>query len=105
MFVKIEKFSKYLWRVPLKKNELSNVLTKSKRSPLQLQSDRGREWYNSVFQNFLKLKKMQHFSRFTDKGPLVAKRIIRTVRNLIKKPVFANGNADWLSVLPSVTRR
>ena len=56
IFVIIDNFSKYLWAVPLKNknsqtitNEFSNILTTSKRKPLKLESDRGSEWYNSVF--------------------------------------------------------
>ena len=33
-------------------NEFSNILSSSKRSPLKLESDRGAEFYNSIFQNF-----------------------------------------------------
>ena len=85
--------------------ESSNIPTKSKRSPLKLESDIGLEWYSSIFQNFLKLKNIKHYSRFTDKGPSVAERIIRTVSNLFKKPVFEKENADWLSELPVVIKR
>ena len=31
--------------------------------------------------------------------------MIRTIRNLLKKPVFENRNADWISELPSVTKQ
>ena len=31
--------------------------------------------------------------------------MIRTVRNLLKKPVFEKGRADWLSELPSVVKQ
>ena len=61
-------------------NEFSNILTTSKRKPLKLESDRGLEWYNSVFQNFLKSKNIQHYSRFTDKGPSIAERVIRIIK-------------------------
>ena len=50
-FVMIDNFSKYLWAIPLKnKNsqtitqQLSKILSTSKRSPLKLESDRGKEW-------------------------------------------------------------
>ena len=112
IFIVIDNFSKYLWAIPLKNkysqtitNEFSNILTKSKRKPLKLESDRGTEFYNSIFQNFLKLKNIHHYSRFTDKGPSIAERVIRTVRSLLKKPVFEKGNADWISELPSVIRK
>ena len=112
IFIVIDNFSKNLWAIPLKNkysqtitNEFSNILTTSKRSPLKLESDRGAEFYNSIFQNFLETKNIQHYSRFTDKGPSIAERVIQTVRNLLKKPVFEKGRADWLSELPSVVKQ
>ena len=91
IFVIIDNFSKYLWAILLKNkysqtitNEFSNILTKSKRKPLKLELDRGSEFYNSIFQNFLKGKNIHHYSRFTDKGPSIAERVIRTIRNLLK---------------------
>ena len=85
-------------------NEFSNILTSSKRKLLKIESDRGPEFYISIFQNFLKSKNIHHYSRYTDKGPSIAERVIRTVRSLLKKPVFEKGNADWLSELPSVIK-
>ena len=112
IFILIDNFSKYLWAIPLENkysqtitNEFSNILTTSKRKPLKIESDRASEFYNSIFQNFLKNKNIQHYSRYTDKGPSIAERVIRTVRNLLKKPVFLAGNADWLSELSSVTKQ
>ena len=111
IFIIIDNFSKYLWAIPLKNkysqtitNEFSNIIKTSKRKPNKLESDRGSEFYNSIFQNFLKSKSIHHYSRFTDKGPSIAERVIRTVRNFLKKPVFAKGKADWLSELPSVVK-
>ena len=86
-------------------NEFSNIITTSKRKPLKIESDRGKEWYNSIFQNFLRANNIQHYSRYTDKGPSIAERVIRTVRNLLKKPIFLAGNADWLSELPSAIKQ
>ena len=112
IFIVIDNFLKYLWAIPPKNkytqtitNEFSNILTTSKRKPPKLESDRGTEFYNSIFQNFLKSKNIQHFSRYTDKGPSIAERVIRTIRNLLKKPVFEKGKADWLSELSSVTKQ
>ena len=58
-----------------------------------------------MFQKLLKSKNIHHYSRYTDKGPSIAERVIRTVRNLLKKPVFEKGNADWLSELRSVIKQ
>ena len=96
IFVINDNFSKYLWCIPLKNkfwqtvtNEFANILTTSKGKTLKIESDRGSEFYNSIFQNFLKTKNIQHYSRFTDKSPSRVERVIRTVRNLLKKPVFS----------------
>ena len=53
----------------------------------------------------MKSKNIQHYSRFTDKSPSIAERLIRTIRNLLKKPVFEKGRADWISELPSVIKQ
>ena len=112
IFIVIDNFSKYLWAIPLKNkysqtitNEFSNIPIKSKRKPIKIESDRGAEFYKSIFQNFLKSKNIHHYSRFTDKGPSIAERVIRTVRDFLKKPAFLAGNADWLSELPSVIKQ
>ena len=112
IFIIIDNYSKYLLAIPPKNkysqtitNEFSNILTTSKRNPNKLESDRGSEFYNSIFQSFLKSKNMQHYSRFTDNCPSIAERVIRTIRNLLKKPVFLASNADWLSELPSIIKK
>ena len=53
----------------------------------------------------MKDKSIHHYSRFTDKGPSKAERVIRTIRNLLKKPVFEKGIADWVNELPSIVKK
>ena len=66
IFVIKDNFGKCLWAITLKnKNsqaitrQLSNILSISKRSPLKLESNTGKEWYNSVFHNLLKNKNFE----------------------------------------------
>ena len=95
IFVLIDNYSKYLWCIPLENknsrtitDEFSNILTKSKRQPLKIEPDGGTEFYGSIFQNFLKSKNIQHFSRFIDKGLSTAESVIRTLRNPLKNLYF-----------------
>ena len=88
-----------------KTDEFSIILTTSKQKPLKIESDRGTEFHNSIFQNLLKVKNIHHYFRFTDKVPSIAERFKRTVRNLSKKRVFIKSNADWLSDLSSVVKQ
>ena len=101
-----------MWAIPLKNiysqtitQEFSNVLSSPKRSPLKIESDRGAEFYNSVSQNLSKSKNLQHYSRFTDKGPSIAERVLRTLRMLIKKPVFEKSKVSWIDEIQSVIKK
>ena len=58
-FIIIDDFSNFLWAMFLRieyghsiTNEFSIVLTESKRKPPKIESDRGAEFYNNIFQNF-----------------------------------------------------
>ena len=111
VIVIIDNFSKCLWVIPIKnKNsqtitiEFSNNLTTSKQSG-KIENNRGLEFHNNIFQNFLKAENKQQYSSFTDKDPGVAERVKRTVRNFLKKPLFKKRNADCLSELPSVMKK
>ena len=60
-FVIIGKFSNCTWCIPLKNiniqtmtKKFSNFPTKSKRDFVKIETDRGAEIYNSIFENFLK---------------------------------------------------
>ena len=56
IFVIFDKFSKYLWAIPLKKkysqtitDDFSNILTTSKQKPPKIESDRGTEIFLILF--------------------------------------------------------
>ena len=91
----IDKFSKDVWCVPSKNkndqtkvNEFLKNLTGSKRKPTKLESDRAAEVHNIVFQKFLKVKIIHHYSQVTDKCPSIAERVIRATRNLLRNLHF-----------------
>ena len=61
VLVVIDNFSKFGWTIPLKsknaqtvKDSFEKILIKSKRKPNLIESDRGKEFYNNIFQDFLK---------------------------------------------------
>ena len=112
IFEIIDNFSEHLWCISFKNKKaqtitqiFSKFLSISKRSPPKIDSDRGAEFLNCDFQNLVKGKHIQLFSRFTDKAPSIAERVLRTIRILLKKPVFEKGNADWIYEIPSVTKQ
>ena len=68
VLVTIDNFSKFGWTVPLKnkiaqtiKDSFEIILISSERKPNLIQSDRGKEFYNNIFQDFLKKQNQNLF--------------------------------------------
>ena len=57
------------------------------------------------FETYLKSQKIKRYSRYTSKGAVFAERFNRTIRNLLKKPVFENGDANWIDTLDSIIKK
>ena len=58
-----------------------------------------------MFIEFLKLNDIKRYSRYTSKGAVFAERFNRTIRDLLKKPVFEKGNANWIDELSTITSK
>ena len=112
VLVIIDNFSKFGWTVPLKnknaqtiKDSFENILISSKRKPNLIETDRGKEFYNSIFQDFLNKNDIKLYSRNSSYGAVFAERFNRTIRDLLKKIVFENGDGNWIDVLPKITKQ
>ena len=110
VLVVIDNFSKFGWTIPLKnknaqtiKDSFENILTNSKRKPNLIETDRGKEFYNNIFQDFLNKNNIKLYSRNSSYGAVFAERFNRTIRDLLKKIVFENGDANWIDVLQTIT--
>ena len=112
VLVTIDNFSKFGWTVPLKnkkaqtiKDSFENILTNSKRKPTLIETDRGKEFYNNTFQDFLNKNDIKLYSRNTSVGAVFAERFNRTIRDLLKKIVFEQGDGNWIDVLQTITKQ
>ena len=112
VLVTIDNFSKFGWTIPLKnknaqtiKDSFENILISSKRKPNLIETDRGKEFYNNIFQDFLNKTNIKHYSRNTYLGAVFAERFNRTIRDLLKKIVFEKGDGNWIDVLPIITKQ
>ena len=77
----------------------------SKRKPNLLEGDRDRGFYNSIFQDFLNKNNIKLYSRNSSYGAAFAKRFNRTIRDLLKRPVFEKGDGNWIDILPTITKQ
>ena len=112
VLVVIDNFSKYGWTIPLKnknaqtiKDSFENILINSKRKPNLIESDRGKEFYNNIFQSFLNNINIKLYSRKTHLGAVFAERSNKSIRDLLKKPVFEKGDSNWIDILPTITKQ
>ena len=112
VLVTIDNFSKFGWTTPLKnknaqtiKDSFEKILISSKRKPNLIETDRGKEFYNNIFQEFLNKNNIKLYSRNSSYGAVFAERFNRTIRDLLKKPVFEKGDGNWIDVLQTITKQ
>ena len=111
VLVIIDNFSKFGWTVPLKKfaqtikDSFENIIKKSKRPPNLFEGDRDRRFNNSIFQDFLNKNKIKLHSGNSSFGAVFAESFNRTIRDLLKKPVFEKSDGRWIDVLPTITKQ
>ena len=77
----------------------------SKRKPNLIETDCGKKFYNNIFQDLQNKNNIKLYSRNSSIGAVFAERFNRTIRNLLKKIVFAQGDAKWIDVLPKITEK
>ena len=112
VLVIIDNFSKYGWTIPLKnknaqtiEDSFENILINSKRQPNLIESDRCKKFYNTIFQDFLNKNNNKLYSRNSSYGAVFAERFNRTIRDLLKKIVFDQGDAKLIDILPTITKQ
>ena len=108
----MDNFSRFGWTIPLInknaitiKDSFKNVLISSKRKPGLIESDRGKDLYNNIFQDSFNENNITHYSKNTSFGAVFAERFNRTIGDLLKRPVFEKGDGNWIDVLPTITKQ
>ena len=112
VLVIIDNFSEFGWKKKLKnknaqiiKDSFENILISSKRKRNLFEIDRGTEFCNNIFQDFLNKNNIKIYSRNTSVGAVFAERFNRTIRDLLQRPVFEKGDGNWIDVLPTITKQ
>jgi len=103
----IDVLSKYAWAAPLKTkggNEVARAFAKilrdNARSPKNLQTDQGKEFYNADMTKLTKKHNINHYSTYSVMKASVVERFNRTLKNAMWKMFTLNGNYKWIDALP-----
>ena len=87
------------------KDSFRNIPRSSKRKPDLVGTDRDRGFYSDIFQTFLNNNNIKLYSRNSSFGCVFVERFQRTIRDLLKKPVFESRDGNWFDVLPTITKQ
>ena len=102
----IDVFSKFAWAVPVKSQTGEDVTSAMKSVlaqgcvPKNLQVDRGKEFYNQSFANFMKHYNINLYSIFSNLKASVCEWFNRTLKNKMWIQFSLQGNYKWLNILP-----
>ena len=76
-----------MWIVPIKDktgtsivNTFNKIISKG-RKPNKIWVNKGREFYNNSFKDFLKIKNIEMYSAYNEGKSIVAEKFIRTLKN------------------------
>lgn len=112
ILVVIDVFSKYVWALPVKNKSAKDVseamqiiLNKIKPQPKNIQTDLGKEFYNSTFASLMQKYKLNHYSTFSAKKASIVERVNRTLKSAMWKIFSYQGSYKWLEVLPKVVEK
>lgn len=112
ILVVIDCFSKYVWTEPLKTKSggdvtkaMKKILEKDfERIPKNLQTDQGKEFYNSEFKKLISKYNMNHYSTYTVMKAAIAERVIRTIKEKLYRLFSLRGKYKWIDMLQTLTR-
>lgn len=104
----IDVFSKFAWGEPVKTKSADDVtqamirIFKKGRVPQKLQTDNGKEFYNSKFKNLMKHNEVHHYSTFSNLKASVVERFNRTLKGIMWREFSLRGKYQWVNILPDL---
>ena len=107
----IDLFCKYAQVVPLKDkrritivNVFQKIISKG-RKPNRIWVDQGGEFYNWLFNRFLKINSIEIYSTYNEGKSIVAERFIRTLKNNISKHMTTVSKNIYFDVLDDIVNK
>lgn len=102
-------FSKVADAYPLKNKTGKSVtiamkryLSKPNNIVTHLQTDMGKEFYNSSFKNLMSVNNINHYSTFSELKAAIIERFNRTLKNIMYKRFSLQGTYKWYDILQDI---
>ena len=107
----IDIFSKYAWVIPLKDkkgisivNAFQKILKESNRKPNKIWVDKGSEFYNNSFKNWLQDNDIVMYSTNNEGKSVIAERFFRALKNKIYKYMTSISKNVYIDKLDDTVR-
>ena len=108
----IDLFSKYAWVISIKDkkgtsivNAFKKIISKGQRKPNKISVDKGSEFYNQSFKDFLKINNIEMYSTFDEGKSVVGERFMRTLKNKIFKHMTTISKNVYIDVLNDIVNK
>ena len=106
--VEIDSFSKFSWTVSLKNaqiktNSFESNLKLSKIKPKMMEANDGSSFRNNFFTKPLIKNNTKRLSKSISLRVASGQRFKSSIRDLLQKSVFGNGDANWIDGLSLIT--
>lgn len=105
----INTFSKFAWAIPIKDKSanattlaMESVLRTLKYSPKNLQTDDGKEFFNSQFRKLIDKYGINHYSTYSGLKASIVERFNRTLKNKMWKQFSMQGTYKWIDITPEL---
>lgn len=107
----IDIFSKYAWVIPIQNKSAATMTVaftdlfkkSAPRKPVKIQSDRGKEFFNSGVKSlFADTHHIHHFASWSDQKAAICERFIRTLKSRIWTYLTANKTERYIDVLDKI---
>lgn len=102
----IDVFSKFAWSEPLKDktgltvlNALKDIVKKSGRKPKHIWVDKGKEFYNKNFDEWLNKNNVVRYSTYGEHKSAVVERFNRTLKTNMWKRFTGENTRKWIDML------
>lgn len=101
----IDIFSKFAWAVPIKRKNAKDVtdamesILRAGRVPKKLHVDRGKEFYNSLFQSLMETYGIHLYSTFSNMKASICERFNRTLKRNMWIKFSLRGNYKWIDIV------
>ena len=104
----LDTLSKFAWAIPIKQKSGKDVsksmesIFQEGRIPKNLQTDRGKEFYNKNFQDLMERYNVNLYSTYSNLKASICERFNRTLKNKMWKKFSLRGNYKWIDILPDL---